>query len=666
LGFLHENVVEKSYFNTLLTVQQKNMGKPFAAELTRVVDTLAWVQALDISQAADFFARANGSPLVTIGAGGSFTTAEMARLLFESRGGIGIVHTPLSFLQNRSNLRDMNILLFTASGNNRDVLAIFDAAVEREAKTIFVVCGSARSKIGLKVAGCSQAKLFTMPLLTKKDGYLATNSLAAFSAMTIRAFGHALPSPKTIDQIITMPDEKWCQKTIKPISPFHLALYGDWARPAAVDLESKFSEAGLGGVMLADYRNFAHGRHNWIDKRGEESTVIAFITPESAALAERTLQLLPSTTRVLEFKTKTPGPAGGLELILHAFRYTAFVGKQRGIDPGRPGVPAYGSRIFHLGPVVYTKCRRASNLAQQQAAAVNRKQAARGTLDDEDDRSRVTQAFATYSARLQEAKFGSLVVDFDGTVVGSGATNGPLPPAIIAFFTKLLKRHVTIYFATGRGDSIHCILQASFPSSLWDRLYISYYNGVLTLPFTESSSFDEGNLPANPALDLVFKIMQQDSLLTKLTKLNRANHKHCQIAIKVAASSSVSVVSALVRDIVAENACTALRVVQSSHSIDVIPAERTKLACVELAQNRLQSSYQVLTIGDRGAMPGNDFDLLTHPFSLSVDTVSTALDSCWNFLPPGVRNTPGLACYASWIRAQDGRFTIALPRNSRS
>ena len=332
--------------------------------------------------------------------------------------------------------------------------------------------------------------------------------------------------------------------------------------PAAVDLESKFSEAGLGGVMLADYRNFAHGRHNWIDKRGEESTVIAFITPESAALAERTLQLLPSTTRVLEFKTKTPGPAGGLELILHAFRYTAFVGKQRGIDPGRPGVPAYGSRIFHLGPVVYTKCRRASNLAQLQAAAVNRKQAARGTLDDEDDRSRVTQAFATYSARLQEAKFGSLVVDFDGTVVGSGATNGPLPPAIIAFFTKLLKRHVTIYFATGRGDSIHCILQASFPSSLWDRLYISYYNGVLTLPFTESSSFDEGNLPANPALDLVFKIMQQDSLLTKLTKLNRANHKHCQIAIKVAASSSVSVVSALVRDIVAENACTALRVVQ--------------------------------------------------------------------------------------------------------
>jgi hypothetical protein len=221
------------------------MGKPFAAELTHIVDTLAWVQALDISPAADFFARANGSPLVTIGAGGSFTTAEMARLLFEARGGVGIVHTPLSFLQNRSNLQDTNILLFTASGNNRDVLAIFDAAVEREAKAIFVVCGSARSKIGSKVAGCSQAKLFTMPLPTRKDGYLATNSLAAFSAMTIRAFGHALPSLKVIDQIITMPDEKWCRKTRIPTSPFHLARHdGQQSNYAPTLLARSVRESG--------------------------------------------------------------------------------------------------------------------------------------------------------------------------------------------------------------------------------------------------------------------------------------------------------------------------------------------------------------------------------------------------------------------------------------
>jgi hypothetical protein len=74
----------------------------------------------------------------------------------------------------------------------------------------------------------------------------------------------------------------------------------------------------------------------------------------------------------------------------------------------------------------------------------------------------------------------------------------------------------------------------------------------------------------------------------------------------------------------------------------------------------------VLTVGDRGAPPGNDFDLLTHPFSLSVDAVSTALDSCWNLLPLGVRNTPGLIQYGSYIRCGKEGFTISLPKKGSS
>jgi len=637
------------------------MGKPFAIELTHIANTLAWVEKVDVSAAADFFAQANGGPLITIGAGGSFTTAEMARLLFESRGGFAFSHTPLSFLQNQSSLHDTNVLLYTAGGNNRDVLAIFNAAVEREAKRIFVVCGSVRSKIASRMAAYPQAKLFTMPMPTGKDGYLATNSLTAFSAMTIRAFGEELPSTTLIGQIVTTPEAKWSQKSGPSTSRFYLALYGDWARPAAADLESKFSEAGLGGVMAVDYRNFAHGRHNWIDKRGEESTVLAFITPESAALARKTLRLLPPTTRVLEFKTEKPGPTGGLELIFRVFCYTAFIGRECGIDPGRPGVPSYGSRIYRLGPVIYAK-RRSSNPAQLQSAAVSRKQVARGTLGDNEDCSRVTQAFVAYLERLQAAQFGALVADFDGTVACSGTGKGPLGGQVIALLTKLLKRHIPIYFATGRGNSIHTILEASFPSSLWDRLFISYYNGVLTLPFDKSSSFNEADLPSHPALDLVSKIIQQNSLLKKLT---RPNHKRCQLAIKIADRASAKLAGAIIEDIVAQHARTSLRVVQSSHSIDVIPVKRTKLSCVELAQSRLPSSYSVLTLGDRGAMPGNDFDLLTHAYSLSVDTVSTALDSCWNILPPGVRNISGLKFYGSRVQVDDGRFSISVSKDIR-
>src|SRR5260370_29648479 len=43
-----------------------------------------------------------------------------------------------------------------------------------------------------------------------------------------------------------------------------IVLHSPSLDAAAWDLESKFSEAALGSIQVADYRNFAHGRHHWI------------------------------------------------------------------------------------------------------------------------------------------------------------------------------------------------------------------------------------------------------------------------------------------------------------------------------------------------------------------------------------------------------------------
>lgn len=633
------------------------MGKPFATELARLVETLDWVQSLDISTIEDFFFKAAGCPLVAIGAGGSFTAAEMSRLLFESRGEVAVAHTPLSFLQSRSNLRGANILLFTAGGNNRDVLACYDAAVKREANAILVVCGMPGSKLEQQTAGRPKRKFFTLCLPAGRDGYLATNSLVAFCAVVIRAFGYCLPSRKTISRITTAQEKEWMLDAKEVVSPFYLAIYGEWGRPAVVDLESKFSEAGLGGVMLADFRNFAHGRHNWIDKKGAESTVLCFITPESSELAEKTLCLLPASTRILKFKTNTPGPTGSLELLIQIFRFAAFIGTRRGIDPGRPGVPPYGSHLYRLGPVVYSRIRRIDP-AQLQTAAVNRKQSARGSLSDNRDHIRIGRGLTSFTERLESAYFGALVVDFDGTVARSGKAEGLLDPSVTSFLTKVLKCNARIYFATGRGDSIHSILKASFAEALWDRIFVSYYNGVLTLPLAEWSRFADDALPTSHALDRVFKIIQKDRFLRDSSE---SKHKRCQVTVKVGTSANTSAVAVVINDIVSMHARTELRVVYSSHSIDIIPIERTKLDSVRFAQSRLANSLEVLTIGDRGAIPGNDFDLLTHPFSLSVDTVSTDLNSCWNLLPPGICNVPGFIHYMSWARFISGHFTLRIP-----
>jgi hydroxymethylpyrimidine pyrophosphatase-like HAD family hydrolase len=633
------------------------MGRPFAAELLRISRTIDWIDKVDVSELSTFFSHAQGTPLITIGAGGSFTSAEMARLLFETHGGIAISHTPLSFLQNNSDLRNANVLLFTAAGNNRDIIAAYNAALEREANEIFVVCGATKSRIQRCASTSPRTHFFTRSLPSGRDGYLATNSLVAFSALAMRAFGHALPNRRLIEKVIVGFDWDWQRHPEKFVSPFYLAIFADWGRPAAVDLESKFSEAGLGAIIIADYRNFAHGRHNWIDKRGAESTVMAFITPSSAHLARKTLRLLPASTRVVELATEKEGPTGALELILQVFRFTALIGGQQKIDPGRPGVPRYGSRIYHLGPTLSKGALRVS-YNEVENVAVNRKQVARGTIGSKEDEARIRFALATYTKLLQETTFGALVADFDGTVVGAGMVDGPLDSAVIAFFTKLIDHDVPIYFATGRGDSIHRILEASFAKKLWNRLFVSYYNGALTLPLNESSRLAEG-LPSDMMLGEVYKIFQQDALLQSSTSIA---DKRSQITIRVGAGASTTAAASRVRDIVDKYARGILRVVQSSHSIDIIPAKRTKLACVDFALRTLAPNRSILTMGDRGALAGNDFDLLTHPFSLSVDIVSTALDCCWNVLPPGVRNTAGLIIYGSYIRSGKNSFTVSLPK----
>jgi hypothetical protein len=143
-------------------------------------------------------------------------------------------------------------------------------------------------------------------------------------------------------------------------------------------------------------------------------------------LARKTLALLPSTVTIIRLATQTEGPIGGLELLMSVFRITDSVGQLVGIDPGRPGVPGYGSQIYHLGPT--------NEIARQalpKHPATRRKQAARSTLGEVRDFAVVDRARRDYVGRLVRARFGALVMDFDGTAMSPGVrTRGrPLSPS---------------------------------------------------------------------------------------------------------------------------------------------------------------------------------------------------------------------------------------------
>ena len=106
--------------------------------------------------------------------------------------------------------------------------------------------------------------------LPRRDGFLATNSLLATEVWLARAYANSfssisdLPdSPRSLlydgmsegnfgELILGLMQELGGRDTI-------VILHDSWGRPAAVDAESKLTEAGLVNVHLADYRNFAHG-----------------------------------------------------------------------------------------------------------------------------------------------------------------------------------------------------------------------------------------------------------------------------------------------------------------------------------------------------------------------------------------------------------------------
>ena len=174
--------------------------------------------------------------------------------------------------------KNNSVLIVTASGNNRDILSAFDKAVIVESKNLGVLCASKNNKLTKKAEIIPRVFLNQSKIPTKKDGFLATNSLIALSVWLLRAyvetFSLDITLPKNLAELIHPNTDEIEFRNIlaKKLFDFKniptiVVLYDNCGKTAAVDMESKLIESGLNNVQLADYRNFAHGRHNWIGKK---------------------------------------------------------------------------------------------------------------------------------------------------------------------------------------------------------------------------------------------------------------------------------------------------------------------------------------------------------------------------------------------------------------
>lgn len=455
------------------------MARPYEKEMSNLSDTFAWAAAADIKPLRQAVRKAGLWPMRAIGSGGSLTGAHaIADLHRRYTGQLAAAGTPLDAVHEPLDTATTTWLV-SAGGNNVDIVAAAKALILREPRQCGVICANETSRLAKL---CRQHPFVDLLLYSPpagKDGFLATNSLLGFAVLLTRAYATEYgPGPAWEETVACLEpllsDESDASTSWKMATaplwtrPTTLVLHGPSTRIGAIDLESKFTEAAIGHVQIADYRNFAHGRHHWLAKRGDSSSVLAFVTDTDRAIAERTLDLIPKNVMQAQIMFDGAPVATAIASLLATLRITGWAGRTRGIDPGRPGVPDFGRKLYRLSLPSRTAAPRLPKLTPRDRAAIDRKAAAavgQATAHGELDRWR--KALADFRDRLHGAHFGGIVLDYDGTVVDTRYRSDPVDPPMATALVRLAQAGTPIAFATGRGASIRRDLQRRIPRDFW-------------------------------------------------------------------------------------------------------------------------------------------------------------------------------------------------------
>jgi hypothetical protein len=174
---------------------------------------------------------------------------------------------------------------------------------------------------------------------------------------------------------------------------------------------------------------------------------------------------------------------------------------------------------------------------------------------------------------------------------------------------------------------------------------IGYYNGAM-IGTLDDDVVPDGTGEVCPELKELAEALASSEELSGSAK--QTNRRY-QITLEPRQFMAENRLWDIAHQVILRSGCRDAIVTRSSHSIDIVASGVTKTNVVRHVQE-LTRGREVLTIGDRGRWPGNDYDLLSAPPGLSVDEVSVDPQSCWNLAEPGQR---GIAVTQMYLAALD-------------
>jgi fructoselysine-6-P-deglycase FrlB-like protein len=417
------------------------MGRPYKSELNAVPQTLEWAANADIAAVTRIVRAIASRPLIVIGSGGSVTACHLlAKLHAENARQPVRVITPYEFsLQPPDGTS--SVLLLSAGGANRDILRAAAKASTESYESVCAIVAKGASPLGRMLAELPHTLTAGFDVPFGKDGFLAVNSLLATSILITRAYASVFEIewiPPTLPQMRE-------GRIDAALRPSIVVLAAGWSWPAALDLESKFNEAGLGTVVCTDHRNFAHGRHHGLARRAATSGVVALSTPDCRNIADRTLRLIPKSIPRLHLVTESGGATGTIDLIGQVFQLVDEVSDRDGVDPGRPTVADFGRRLYGLSSERRRPAPPLIDVWIQRKVSCNVWCAA-----SDQQRDGWRDAYQTWAALIGSSTFSGVALDYDGTLCEAYERAGNPRISVVKALTSVLGDGVRLGIATGR------------------------------------------------------------------------------------------------------------------------------------------------------------------------------------------------------------------------
>ena len=646
---------------------QQTAASHYEEELAQLGHSYAAACSADIGALKLAIASAAESSMIGVGSGGSFTVASLLCSLHEAyTGRVSRPSTPLEIICRPALASSSPVFLVSAEGKNPDIVEALERARRFSSRTVHVLTNRQDSPLMEHVGALPGVKPYVFEL-AKKDGYLATNSLLLDAVLVARAYGELngcrQPMPLEFEalRVGDQTVDDWLRAALPFISESVrrgalTVVYSPLLKAIATDLESKLAEGALLHTQLADLRSYAHGRHLWLADRPQDCTILALVEPTLGGLWEGMRSKFPSGIPTLAMPLASADPVHLIAGLVAQMHIVAAVGRELGKDPGRPDVPSYGREIHYADLRDVIPLPPAAGPAEEQS----KYDVLGAHWPSTRDHGTMRRAALAFADTIRAQRFKAVVFDYDGTLCRSQSKDSPPPADVVKHLVRLVRAGIIVGIASGRGGSIQTCLEQVVPKDDLPKIRLGLYNGGWISPANVPPVLSQ---ETSEFLSHVTRIVVRLKSLGVPILSHRTTHPY-QVSVRFREGLATDAMWFVIADALRQAGLDLSTLVRSKHSVDILAKGVSKSVLVaDIIQKDKVDPYEVLTMGDQGAWPGNDAALLEHRFSLSVDMPSRRLDRGWKLAPAEKRDIDATLWYLEHMREDEGNvFRMDLPR----